>query len=72
MYFLQEGKCANTGCFNEATCVDHHHNSGQVRQMLCSSCNKAYGLLKEDIQRMAGLIQYHQEHESKIIDGASP
>ena len=62
MYFLQEGVCANPGCSDEATVVDHNHGSGEVRQMLCHNCNTSLGLLKEDYQRMAGLIQYTQEH----------
>ena len=62
MYFVQEGKCANSGCNNEAECVDHCHTSGNVRQMLCKSCNSAYGFLGEDPQRIAGLLQYLSTH----------
>lgn len=28
--------------------VDHHHESGLIRGLLCGKCNKAIGLLKED------------------------
>lgn len=62
MYFVQGGECANPGCSNEATVVDHCHTSGSVRQMLCNGCNTAYGQLAEDAQRMAGLLQYHAQH----------
>lgn len=39
-------------------CVDHCHTSGNTRGMLCSQCNTALGLLKEDVERMARLIEY--------------
>ena len=69
LYFLQEGECANPGCTNEATHVDHCHTSGDVRQMLCHQCNTAYGLLAEDPQRMAGLLQYHSKHVQQEKQG---
>ena len=28
--------------------IDHHHDSGLIRGLLCGKCNKAIGLLKED------------------------
>ena len=28
--------------------IDHHHESGLIRGLLCGKCNKAIGLLKED------------------------
>lgn len=28
--------------------VDHHHESGLIRGLLCGKCNKAIGLLRED------------------------
>ena len=28
--------------------IDHHHQSGLIRGLLCGKCNKAIGLLKED------------------------
>jgi hypothetical protein len=61
--FSQAGECANPGCNNPAQHLDHNHTTGKVRQFLCAGCNKALGYLGEDYQRMAGLIQYLQEHE---------
>ena len=62
--FIQSHTCANPGCDNPAEHLDHHHQSGKVRDFLCSGCNKALGYLDEDYERMAGLIQYLTTHET--------
>ena len=58
LLFVQDYECANPGCTNEATVVDHCHSSNEVRAMLCNGCNTSLGLLNEDPQQIAGLINY--------------
>lgn len=36
--------------------VDHCHTTGKVRKLLCTNCNTAFGLLKENINTMTNLI----------------
>lgn len=53
LYFQQDGKCAVCGdpertARNTLLAVDHDHISGQVRGLLCSHCNRAIGLLRDD------------------------
>ena len=38
--------------------VDHCHSTGKVRGILCSRCNQAIGLFKEDIGAMVMAIRY--------------
>lgn len=38
--------------------VDHCHSSGQLRGWLCSPCNIALGLLKDDCTSMRSAIRY--------------
>jgi hypothetical protein len=38
--------------------IDHCHNTGQVRGLLCSSCNIALGHMKDDINRLENAIAY--------------
>ena len=50
--------CQNPGCNNPATCIDHCHDSLQVRGRLCHGCNVALGHLSEDPARITGLLEY--------------
>ena len=36
--------------------VDHDHETGQVRALLCSNCNTALGMLKDETQRIEALL----------------
>lgn len=38
--------------------VDHDHTTGAVRGFLCSGCNSALGLVKEDPERLRKLAEY--------------
>jgi len=38
--------------------VDHCHRTNKVRGLLCSNCNRAIGLLKEDIKIVKELLKY--------------
>ena len=49
MLFLQGNQCAIEGCENEATCVDHNHKTGEVRQMLCIDCNTNIAVLEDPL-----------------------
>ena len=43
-----------------ATDVDHCHDTGQVRHLLCGNCNRGIGIFKEDIELMQRAIKYLQ------------
>jgi hypothetical protein len=59
----QRGLCANPGCAvrlddksrNTKLCVDHCHETSEVRRLLCPGCNVALGLLGENAARTKGL-----------------
>lgn len=46
----QHGQCAICGIspFGQALHVDHCHETGKVRGLLCLTCNAGIGLLKDD------------------------
>lgn len=39
-------------------CIDHCHQRGVIRGLLCNKCNRAIGLLKEDTQVLYSAIRY--------------
>lgn len=53
----QEGLCLICGK-SEKLVVDHNHNTGKVRGLLCFNCNVGIGFLKEDISNFIKAIEY--------------
>lgn len=43
--------------------IDHDHNTGKVRGLLCWSCNSALGFVKEDIEILNKMIDYINKHK---------
>lgn len=59
----------NSQCFKCAACcvalladrgthIDHNHETGKVRAILCSKCNKALGLMQESPTKLRALADY--------------
>jgi len=59
---LQNEMCAIKGCYRSITdskaCIDHDHETGAVRGILCHQCNVSLGLLRESVAILKGLILY--------------
>jgi len=43
---------------NRAFAVDHCHNTNKIRGLLCSDCNIAIGLLKDNVKYLQSAINY--------------
>jgi len=43
--------------------VDHNHDNGKVRGLLCSACNTSLGLIKESQKTLSNMIDYLRKHE---------
>lgn len=50
----------------KALSVDHSHETGAVRALLCDSCNRALGLVKENFDTALNMARYIQEHKGII------
>lgn len=62
MFENQNGKCAICGRHQDelkrALAVDHNHITGNVRGLLCDSCNSGIGYLKDNVQLLQKAIDY--------------
>ena len=45
-------------------CVDHCHQTGKIRGLLCGSCNSALGLMKDKKQILLNMIHYLEDHDA--------
>lgn len=53
--------CGEAGADAKMLAVDHDHNTGKVRGLLCDKCNQGIGLFRDDPELMAKAIQYIKE-----------
>ena len=61
MYRDQSGVCKICGALNIAgrrLAVDHDHKTGRIRGLLCSRCNMAIGLFKDDLDLLRRAFEY--------------
>lgn len=61
MYVEQGAGCSICGKHKEILHVDHDHNTGKIRGLLCGNCNLAIGLLKHDPQIIIKASNYVQQ-----------
>lgn len=74
MWEIQDGKCPI--CLRaldhipKSPSVDHDHRTGKTRWLLCSNCNKALGLLQDDVPAIlrAALLLLGKELERRLGD----
>lgn len=62
MIFDQNGRCGCCGELfeNEAKkiAVDHCHDTGTIRKILCNKCNFAIGLIDESVEKAQKILEY--------------
>ncbi len=62
MHDYQQGQCGicqrHESEFTRKLAVDHCHETGRVRGLLCGPCNTALGLLSDDRQRLERAIRW--------------
>ena len=58
----QQGGCAICQAITASLAVDHHHDTGAVRGLLCSNCNVALGMLADNPLLLARAAEYLQSH----------
>lgn len=63
MVIDQDGKCAICGTTPEKLFVDHCHDTGNVRQLLCLLCNSGIGFLRDNTTILKSAVDYLTRHE---------
>lgn len=67
MFVEQKGCCKICGEHQiniaKRLAVDHCHTTGKVRGLLCSSCNKALGIFKDDIKVLETALNYLKDNK---------
>ena len=62
MFNIQKGCCAVCGKhqseLNRILAVDHDHDTGKVRGLLCMSCNTSIGKLGDSIESIEKVLSY--------------
>jgi len=59
--------CQKTEADGIALCVDHCHDTGTIRGILCNNCNAGIGMLGDDVAMLEKAISYLQPHCEGVI-----
>ena len=70
MFTRQGGRCAICGAppGKRALAVDHNHETGEVRALLCARCNVGIGGFRDDPELLAAAIVYLRSFERQATE----
>lgn len=63
----EKNVCDICGCGNQTKKgmhIDHNHETGEVRGLLCNNCNLAIGFFNDDIEKLKNAIKYLEQTKS--------
>lgn len=66
----QEGRCGICNKVPDTLCIDHNHDTGQVRGLLCRKCNSAIGKLYDDPEIILNAY-YYLVNNDRVFENAA-
>jgi hypothetical protein len=57
--------CSKTEPGNKRLSVDHNHITGEIRGLLCNNCNRAIGLLQDNVNIIKNAVSYLTKYSNK-------
>ena len=69
-HLIKQAKKQNDKCaicdkmFIRTPCLDHNHETGQLRGALCSPCNRAIGALGDTVEGLQKAVDYLKSWDS--------
>ncbi len=73
MLASQDGLCAICRCA-PAEHVDHDHETGAVRALLCFGCNGGLGQFRDEpdvLRAAAEYVEFHKSRQAAAVDGST-
>lgn len=61
--FKKETRASRTKGFISRLCIDHNHETGMVRGLLCHACNQVIGHSGDNIEILESAIKYLKKHQ---------
>ena len=62
----QDNKCAICGVDQDVCgkylCIDHDHETGKIRGLLCDLCNRALGQFQDNLEVLKKAVEYKEKH----------
>lgn len=67
LFIQHEGKCAicktHQDDLSKRLCIDHDHETGKIRGLLCHNCNTGIGNLRDSIALLTEATKYLIKHK---------
>ncbi|MGH7743346.1 MAG: endonuclease VII domain-containing protein [Candidatus Dormibacteria bacterium] len=67
MHAAQHGLCATCNIGGVSLFIDHDHETGAVRSLLCNDCNLALGHVNDSTDVLRNLIFYIESHRDRKV-----
>src|SRR5271166_4882501 len=67
MSAAQDGKCHICEAMDVKLCVDHDHDTGEIRKLLCRTCNMLVGFFEKHPERMQATAWYVQLYGDGLL-----